>query len=183
MSVYSHISLSLHSEMQLTCHQEELVLGSSLPTEFCIGDISREESSRRADIHGKKVCDFIHMGKKAYKCELCMKEFLKIGCLLRHKTTHTVEESYVCDFCNRRFSRKAYLKAHIRTHTGEKPYRCLKCSKIFTTSSALSRHAQTHLHSHTEENSYRCEVCSKIFTTNSALYGHTRIHSIWSIQS
>jgi KRAB domain-containing zinc finger protein len=184
MSAYSHISYSFffHSEMQLT-YQEEFVLGSTLPKEFCPGDVSKEECGRMADMCGEKPYNFIHIDERAYKCELCTKEFLKIGWLVRHKATHSAANPYICDFCNREFARKLSLKVHIRTHTGEKPYKCSVCSKIFTTCSALSRHAQVHLRAQPEENAYKCEVCSKIFTTRSALYGHTRIHSIWSIQN
>lgn len=169
------------SEMQLTYHQAEFVIGNSLSRKFCSRDISKEECDRRADVFDETPHNFIHIDERAYKCEQCTKEFLKIGWLVRHKATHSVANPYICDFCNREFARKVSLKVHIRTHTGEKPFKCSVCNKIFTTCSALRRHTQVHLHTEPEENAYKCEVCSKVFMTRSALYGHTRIHSIWSI--
>jgi uncharacterized Zn-finger protein len=175
MSACSHISyiyIFFCSEMELMCHQEEFVLGSSLPKELYPDDTSREEC-------GDKPHNCSHIDGRAFKCEQCTKEFLKAGWLVRHKATHSVAHPYTCYFCNREFARKVLLKVHIRTHTGENPFKCSVCSEIFTTGSI--RHTQVHRHTHPEEDAYRCEVCSKIFTTRCALYGHTRVHSAWCI--
>jgi KRAB domain-containing zinc finger protein len=163
--------------MQVICHQEEFVLGSSLPKEFYSEDTSKEECGRRTDEHGGKPHNLIHSDERTSKCELCSKEFLQIGWLLHHKGTHSVANPYICHL----FASKVSLKVRIRTHTGEKPSKCSICSKIFTTCWALSRHTQVHLQEQPEDDDYRCEVCSKSFTTRSALYGHTHIHSIWCI--
>ena len=80
----------------------------------------------------------IQTGAKAYKCDMCEKEFTWSSDLNRHKQIHTRAKLFKCDFCEKGFARSEYLTTHKRIHTGEKPFQCFLCLKKLTTSQHLN---------------------------------------------
>ena len=53
-----------------------------------------------------------------------MKFFSHISTLKLHMRTHSREMPYKCEQCVKCFVKSSTLKRHMRTHTGEKPFRC-----------------------------------------------------------
>ena len=60
-----------------------------------------------------------HIGKKPFKCDVCVKAFARSSDLARHKRTHTGEKPFKCDVCDKAFSQSSSLHGHKRIHTGE----------------------------------------------------------------
>ena len=113
-----------------------------------------------------------HIGKKPFKCDVCVKAFPGSGDLVRHKRTHTGEKPFECDVCDKAFSQRGTLFAHKRTHTGEKAFKCDVCDKAFSLSSKLHRHKRIH----TGGKPFKCLVCNKAFAWLLSLKLHSKTH-------
>lgn len=109
---------------------------------------------------------------RAFKCEICTKEFVRKDDLRRHIRSHTGEQPYACSTCGRKFGDYAHLRDHERLHSASKEYVCKVCGMRFAQSSGLYSHSRTH-----EKRQYGCRVCSKKFTRKSDVQRHLRTHT------
>ena len=82
-------------------------------------------------IKTKKIFD---EGKKAFKCELCNKEFSqKVHRNSHISRVHERIKPFKCDTCALSYASKKELKHHAETvHEGKEPYNCNLCSANFT---------------------------------------------------
>ena len=74
---------------------------------------------------------WMHNGKKPYKCNQCDKYFSENWHLLCHQMIHTGVKPYQCNQCDKCYSQKGHLVRHQVMHTGEKQYQCNQCEKYF----------------------------------------------------
>ena len=100
----------------------------------------------------------VHEGKKAFKCDLCQKDFTSLTHLNTHKKCLHMDEDVVrcfeCETCKKKFKTNGNLTLHREIHQSIK-YGCKQCELSFSTKSGLRRHVQTeHL-----KQVYKCEVC------------------------
>lgn len=86
----------------------------------------------------------IHTGSKQHVCNICRKSFAEKSKLVRHQLLHSDEKPFVCQECGKRFKSKESLKLHIRIHKGDKPFKCSNCNAKFNNSSNLKKHEVTH---------------------------------------
>ena len=102
----------------------------------------------------------LHTGKKAFRCEVCEKNFTVKGNLKQHMLTHTKVKAHECDICKKKFSHKSNLVSHFRIHLGEQPYGCAECEKWFTEISSRNRHLRTvHKHlSQEQQSELKCAI-------------------------
>ncbi|CAJ1099226.1 serine/threonine-protein kinase DCLK1-like [Octopus vulgaris] len=115
----------------------------------------------------------IHIGEKAYHCDICGKSFSSCVHLSTHKYIHTGERPYHCDICGKSFSQSNDLKKHKPIHTGERKYHCDICGKPFIQQSAVSIHKRIH----TGERQYHCDVCGKSFSQSTDFKRHKHIQT------
>ena len=64
----------------------------------------------------------IHNGLKAFKCELCAKEFAHSCSFTKHMRCHNGEKPFECNVCGKGFADSGDLTKHFRTHTGSMPF-------------------------------------------------------------
>lgn len=197
-----HISTDKHSE-ENPCTSENTSLKQSqqpCQCEICGKQLSTKSGLRQhmANIHSEEL----GRKMKATICSICGKELSNAGGLLRHmKITHGGVKAFKCDICDREYSTKVARDDHRRSHTGERPYTCSICSKSFTSLSNLHihrlihsedrphkctycdkqfkrrAHLVPHLRTHTGEKPYVCNICSRGFAQSNDLHKHRLTHS------
>jgi uncharacterized Zn-finger protein len=59
-----------------------------------------------------------HTGIRAFKCDICQKEFGAKSNLNKHLKIHEGNKKYVCETCGKGFISSYNLKTHVRTHSG-----------------------------------------------------------------
>jgi len=79
---------------------------------------------------------------RAWKCDVCDREFAEKYTLKRHLRIHTKEKPWKCSFCPKAFNQSCSLTAHIRIHTGERPFQCPFCEKRFRQSTHRRQHCK-----------------------------------------
>lgn len=139
-------------------------------------------------------------GRRAHKCDVCEKSFMRKSNLVDHLRLHANLRLFKCEYCDKEFVQAGNYRSHLRVsgsilfhlisnksilsatfflfsviiqvHTKERPYACSMCPKTYNQSSAL----KVHIRSHTNEKNYVCETCNKAFTNSSDLNKHKRVH-------
>ncbi|CAG9761433.1 unnamed protein product [Ceutorhynchus assimilis] len=116
----------------------------------------------------------VHVLKKApalpkrYRCDICNKEFAKLGDVERHTRVHTGEKPAECNICHKRFQQHHNLTKHLLIHLHVKPFLCEICNKKFGRIDVLNRHLLTH----SIEKPFKCELCHKGFIRHHQLTNH-----------
>lgn len=57
-----------------------------------------------------------YRGAEAFHCEICNKDFLKVGIYRQHMKYHGPKQ-YGCPYCGKTFAIKSALKSHMDRHT------------------------------------------------------------------
>ncbi|XP_026292270.1 zinc finger protein 420 isoform X1 [Frankliniella occidentalis] len=112
-----------------------------------------------------------HTGERPYTCSICPKTFSSLSNLHIHKASHSEDRPHKCSYCNKQFKRRAHLVPHIRTHTGEKPYVCDICSRGFAQSNDLHKHRLTH----SNDKAFTC-YCGQAYRIKRDLIRHQNKH-------
>lgn len=109
---------------------------------------------------------------RPYKCDQCVKEYMKSKHLARHRRTHL--ENKRCNECNEVFNN--YADHMLKKHGIElpRPFECDICHKTYRTKSNLSTHMRIH---RTPSRVFSCTVCPKTFFFGTDLRKHVRTHS------
>lgn len=116
----------------------------------------------------------IHLCKRPYMCEVCLKGFYKKKTLKEHILTHKEVKTVTCEICGDSFIHKKTLLEHLRLHSGEKPYECDICKARFVTSGRRSDHIKRkHM-----EKSHWCIICNKMYSMQKELKRHmNKVHN------
>lgn len=109
---------------------------------------------------------------RPYKCDECVKEYVKSKHLARHKRTHL--ETKICDICGESFAN--YADHMLKKHGIDlpRPFECDICKKTYRTKSNVQSHMRLHRAASRE---FRCTVCPKSFCFGTDLRKHMKTHS------
>ena len=58
---------------------------------------------------------------------------------------HSDVKAFKCEICGREFREKKNMRKHWLVHTGDRPHKCEICDKTFIQSSSLKNHMKQHL--------------------------------------
>ncbi|XP_074874003.1 uncharacterized protein LOC142025276 [Carettochelys insculpta] len=108
--------------------------------------------------------------RQAHCCPVCLRAFLYLSDLERHRISHSEHKPHLCRACGKTFKRASHLQRHRHIHTGQRPFRCAVCQKGFRESGELLRHQRVH----TGEKPYQCPLCRLRFTERNTLRRHAK---------
>ncbi|XP_064482277.1 transcription factor IIIA-like [Ornithodoros turicata] len=137
------------------------------------------------------------------KCtkEGCNKEFSTKHGLYKHLKYSHEKRTFRCEVCLRTFIKHQHLKVHSYEHTGTLPFRCPQpgCDKAFLLPSRLKQHfflllgykcdmdgctqvfpKWSMLRKHRKvdhQRSYKCDTCERVFYSRSNLDAHVATHA------
>lgn len=145
--------------------------------------------------------------KRVYKCDICLREYLKKKPLRDHMyKQHVGNKPYKCLFgCEQHFLHSVSRRHHHRMHHSPSGLRtkpaaaaatslaqcllCDNCGRSYKSRSSLIKHLKTHRNAtetaeqsivkqtQGEINSLACSTCGRLCSTRKALLSHTRLHS------
>lgn len=137
----------------------------------CACDLCPKKFAREQSL---KCHRLTHINPKAFRCELCQRNFASKGILTKHTAAmHTNQRSFPCTVCDKRFNSLGSMKRHSFTHTDEKPFVCKHCGKGFAQKYDLAPHERIH----TGEKPFGCEICSYRTVDKRNLSKHMKTHT------
>ncbi|KAK4306619.1 hypothetical protein Pmani_021570 [Petrolisthes manimaculis] len=135
-----------------------------------------------------------HKGLKPEECGVCGKQFPTKGLLTNHCKNHFKEKAFRCELCDKEFMRLVTLKKHVKYAHGHgtttrippiyddrpsrklygesKPFKCDECDATFTTNGKFLAHQ----HTHRPNKQYKCEECGMCFAKSYTLEVHMQMH-------
>ncbi|KAH8284502.1 hypothetical protein KR018_000878 [Drosophila ironensis] len=122
---------------ELGNHTQRVHIGKTLKCEHC--------ERTFAVIADLELHIRTHTGHKPYICEQCGKAFRLRSQMKLHVTAiHTKIRAFKCDMCPKDFVKKVDLTDHIKSHLNIRDKICGDCGKGFTSCHSLIRHRQIH---------------------------------------
>ncbi|XP_055922708.1 uncharacterized protein LOC129953484 [Eupeodes corollae] len=121
-----------------------------------------------------KIHNWVHANRttKPFKCEQCVKAFVREVDYNNHINSHKQIKPYTCEHCGCKFIRKYNYIRHRREHHGNKKFTCDLCGKLFHRHYYLIEHRRIH----TGERPFQCTICGKSSTTKTNHNKHLKIH-------
>lgn len=129
--------------------------------------------------------------KLRYKCDICLREYLKKKTLRDHMNTHSGDK-----VTGRRHHYRTHHSSNgpqINPATAASPLSasllCDNCGRSFSTKSSLINHMKTHRngtettvkpdskHTNIGLNSLACNTCDRLYSTRKGLMSHIRVHA------
>lgn len=137
---------------------------------------------------------------RPYKCDQCLKEYVKSKHLARHRRTHLetrhcidcnltyhnyadhmlkkhgieLPRPFECDICKKTYRTKSNIQSHMRIHrANSKIFACTVCSKAFSFATDMRKHMRTH----SLDRSMICDICGDAFKSSDTLKCHMRRHT------
>nr|XP_026483109.1 zinc finger protein 90-like [Vanessa tameamea] len=106
-----------------------------------------EDCNKRfaSKVYWQKHCDFYHLHKSAFKCDLCNKLFMSDWRLKNHRQKHhglSRSRDHICNICGKKFYTLSTLRGHQLTHSEERTYMCEDCGDTFKQRPALYTHTK-----------------------------------------
>ncbi|XP_059225360.1 zinc finger protein 141-like isoform X2 [Stomoxys calcitrans] len=125
------------SKFQMHAHVQRIHVGKTYPCKFCDKKFAVPSELR---IHTS-----IHSTEKPHTCELCGKSFrLKVQLGYHVTAIHTKIRAFKCNMCPKDFLKKRDLTDHIKSHLNIRDKICETCGKGFSNCHSLIRHRQIH---------------------------------------
>lgn len=137
---------------------------------------------------------------RPYKCDQCVKEYIKSKHLARHRRTHLetkrcsecnemcnnyadhmlkkhgidLPRPFECDICHKTYRTKTHISTHMRIHrAASRIFACTVCPKTFFFATDLRKHVKTH----SQNRSIICDICGDAFKSADTLKCHLRRHT------
>uniref|UniRef100_A0A8D8QJ56 Zinc finger protein 91 n=2 Tax=Cacopsylla melanoneura TaxID=428564 RepID=A0A8D8QJ56_9HEMI len=117
-----------------------------------------------------------HLNLRPYQCDVCMKYFITLHTMHRHKEIHNVNQSQKqlqCRMCTKTFSLKHYRREHEMTHNKKLQLKCKYCFYKTNRRMYLNKHIHMHEMGRIFFNKDRfCETCKIAFQNKQVFVIH-----------
>ncbi|XP_016957881.1 zinc finger protein 813 [Drosophila biarmipes] len=126
------------------CHLQQHIQRVHMSKTFVCDICSRSFAfGNQLAVH-KRTHDEKHVAKP-FVCEFCGKSFKQKIQMTTHVTAvHTKIRAFKCDMCPKDFLTKRDLKDHVKAHLNIRDKVCEVCQKTFTNANALVKHRHIH---------------------------------------
>ncbi|XP_017077484.1 myoneurin isoform X2 [Drosophila eugracilis] len=126
------------------CHLQQHIQRVHMSKTFICDICSRSFAfGSQLAVH-KRTHDEKHVAKP-FVCEFCGKSFKQKIQMTTHVTAvHTKIRAFKCDMCTKDFLTKRDLKDHVKAHLNIRDKVCEVCEKAFTNANALVKHRHIH---------------------------------------
>ncbi|XP_043064047.1 zinc finger protein 62 isoform X2 [Drosophila ficusphila] len=126
------------------CHLQQHIQRVHMSKAFACDICNRSFAFGNQLASHKRTHDEKHVAKP-FVCEFCGKSFKQKIQMTTHVTAvHTKIRAFKCDMCPKDFLTKRDLKDHVKAHLNIRDKVCEVCQKAFTNANALVKHRHIH---------------------------------------